>query len=153
MVAGPVIAQDLVIFGEVTDASTGDPVPFVNLIIIGTNVGTLTDFDGHYQLTAPSGSDSLAASYIGYLTKIKGVGSGLHQEINFQLDEEVKNLEEFVFEAGENPAFPIMRRIVSNKNKNNKKSLHIPFWFAPPFRFGLTPCSGSIDPASLGIQY
>jgi len=119
----PLVAQDLVITGEVTDAASGDPVPFANLIIKGTNRGTVTDFDGHYELIVPSGSDSLAASYIGYLTKVKRVGSGLRQEINFQLDEEVKNLEEFVFEAGENPAFSIMRRVVNNKNNNDKKSL------------------------------
>ena len=111
----PLVAQDLVVTGEVTSATTGDPVPFANLIIKGTNRGTVTDFDGHYEITVPSGSDSLVASYIGYLTKAKKIRLKLQQEINFQLDEEIKNLQEVVFEAGENPAFPIMRGAVRNK--------------------------------------
>ncbi len=119
----PGLAQDLLITGEVTDGATGDPVPFANLIIKGTDRGTVTDFDGHYELLVPPGDHFLVASYIGYVTKAKPINTGLKQSINFQLEEELKNLKEIVFRAGENPAFPIMRQVVKNKRKNDKKSL------------------------------
>jgi hypothetical protein len=67
--------------------------------------------------------DSLVASYLGYKTRIKRVERVAQQTINFQLEEEVTNLQEIVFDAGENPAFPIMRNVVRHKEKNDKRRL------------------------------
>lgn len=55
--------------GTITDANTGDPIPGVNVIVVGTEIGTVSDQDGTYQLTAPSPEDSLRFSYIGYDTR------------------------------------------------------------------------------------
>lgn len=60
---------DANIFGHVIDAETGEHLPFVNLIIRGTRIGTITDATGHFMLTnLPVGSHTLVASSLGYAT-------------------------------------------------------------------------------------
>lgn len=113
-------AQEVIVSGRVTDARTGDPVPFANVIFTGTTKGGTTDFDGYYQIKTSQKADSVSASFIGYITKTKAITSG---EINFQLEENIVNLEEVVFYAGENPAYPIMRKVAANRQKNDKRSL------------------------------
>jgi TonB-linked SusC/RagA family outer membrane protein len=61
--------------GTVTDAQTGDALPGVNILVVGTSTGAATDAKGHYSLQVESLQDSLRFSYIGYQTKtvaIKG---------------------------------------------------------------------------------
>lgn len=109
--------------GKVTDANSGDPIPFANIIFKGTTSGTTTDFDGNFVVKTTVPVDSIVASYLGYQTRTKIVQRGIQQVINFQLDELVTNLQEVVFDAGENPAFAILRNVVRNKNKNDKRRL------------------------------
>lgn len=52
--------------GTVTDASTGEPLPGVNIAVKGTTTGTSTDQDGAYELNVPSLQDTLVFSFIGY---------------------------------------------------------------------------------------
>jgi hypothetical protein len=40
-----VLAQETVIRGKITDAFSGDPIPFVNVVFKGTSIGTTTDFE------------------------------------------------------------------------------------------------------------
>ncbi len=116
-------AQEISISGKVIEARTGSPVPFATIAVQGTALGTITDFDGNYQLRLKQRYDSLEVSYIGFITKIKAIESGTNQVINFQLEEDVLNLNEVVVYAGENPAFEILRNVVDNKKKNDKRSL------------------------------
>lgn len=112
-----------VVKGKVTDASSGDPIPFANLIFKGTTIGTNTDFDGNFSVKTTLPVDSLIASYMGYTTRTKKVEKEVSQVINFQLAEEVTSLQEIVFYAGENPAFEILRNVIKNKAGNDKRKL------------------------------
>ena len=116
------IAQT-VVKGKVTDANSGDPIPFANIIFKETTHGTTTDFDGNFTVKTSSSADSLVVSYMGYTTRTKKVQPGISQVVNFQLEEVVTNLQEIVFEAGENPAFEILRNVVRNKSSNDKRKL------------------------------
>lgn len=116
-------AQKTIITGKITDANSGDPVPFANIVFKGTSIGTSTDFSGFFRLETNNPTDSLVASYVGYITRSKAVRKGQTQVLDFQLYENVINLQEIVFVAGENPAFEIMRNVVKNKKRNNKRSL------------------------------
>jgi hypothetical protein len=69
-------AQEKLIRGRLTDDS-GAPMPGVNIVIKGTDIGTTTDADGNYTITAPIGS-TLVFSFIGMTTKeilVKGDGA------------------------------------------------------------------------------
>lgn len=57
-------AQKITVKGVVNDA-TGEPVIGANVIIKGTSVGTITDFDGNFTLNA-NAKDVLVVSFIGY---------------------------------------------------------------------------------------
>lgn len=116
-------AQETILKGKITDANSGDPIPFVNVIYKGTDIGTTTDFDGNYLIKTNTPHDTLIASYIGYKSKFKIVPKGGTQVVNFQLEEDVTNLQEIVVLAGENPAFEILRKVVKNKNINDKRKL------------------------------
>ncbi|MCM4166846.1 hypothetical protein KCTC52924_01701 [Arenibacter antarcticus] len=56
------------VIGSLIDADFQDPVPFANIIVKGTSVGTTTDYDGNYKLELEEGTYSLAFSFIGYKT-------------------------------------------------------------------------------------
>ena len=62
-------ATDANIFGHVLDAKTGDHLAFVNLMIKGTRIGTMTDATGHYLLTnLPIGRHTLVVQSMGFET-------------------------------------------------------------------------------------
>ena len=64
-------SQTTVIKGKVTDAATGEALPYVNIIFVSTHTGAITDFDGFYTLQSDNPDDSLVAKYIGYKTRTK----------------------------------------------------------------------------------
>ncbi|SFN89589.1 CarboxypepD_reg-like domain-containing protein [Algoriphagus ornithinivorans] len=109
--------------GKVTDAETGDPIPFASVLVLGTGKGMNTDFEGNYELSFSGEADSVRVSYLGYITQTKKIGSSANQTINFQLRPSDFELEAFVFEAGENPAFEIIRRAVDKRKEFDKRSL------------------------------
>lgn len=116
-------AQETLITGKVTDANSGDPLPFVNVILLGTTSGATTDFDGNYRIKTSTPSDTIAVSYIGYKTRKKAIVRGTQQVINFQIEETATSLQEVVIESGENPAWAILRKVVRNKHINDKRKL------------------------------
>ena len=60
------VPQQLTVSGTVTDLTTGDPMPGVNIVVKGTVVGTLSGPDGKYSLAVTGPNDILVFSFIGY---------------------------------------------------------------------------------------
>ncbi len=116
-------AQQTIIKGKITDANSGDPIPFVNVVFKGTGIGSTTDFDGNYTIKTSTPTDSLSASYIGYKPKHKKVVKGISQTIDFQIEEDIQQLDEVVIKSGVNPAFEILKRVNKNKKNNDKRKL------------------------------
>ncbi|MGB0523651.1 MAG: DUF5686 family protein [Flammeovirgaceae bacterium] len=119
-------AQTTTITGKVIDSETGEGMPFVNVYFnTNTAIGTTTDFEGQYSISTTNPSDSLIASYLGYLPKAKLVKKGETQVINFQLVAESTTLKEIeiVYGEYENPAWKIMRNVVKNKKNNDLRKL------------------------------
>ena len=62
-------AQSQEVSGIVTDASTGDPVPFASIAVKGTMSGTLAGEDGSYKIKVESRDNAvLVFSFVGYRT-------------------------------------------------------------------------------------
>ncbi len=61
-------AQNQTIKGKVTDLSEGTPLPGVSILVKGTATGTVTDVEGMYSLTVPTGAEVLVFSSVGYET-------------------------------------------------------------------------------------
>ena len=77
--------------GLITDNS-GTPLPGVNVIIQGTNVGVSSDFDGNYQINVDNGQ-ILVFSYIGY-DSVELTVSGTNQDV--KMTESDSELDEVV---------------------------------------------------------
>jgi len=58
---------DTTIKGTVIDADGAEPMIGVSVLVKGTSIGTVTDFDGNFELTVPEKA-TLQLSYIGYKT-------------------------------------------------------------------------------------
>ena len=65
LAATPAFAQQRV-SGRVTASGTGAPLPAVRVQVLGTTIGTATDAEGRYTISAPASSSALAFSRIGF---------------------------------------------------------------------------------------
>jgi hypothetical protein len=111
------------IMGKVIDSQTKEPIPFVNIVLRNTTIGTQTNFEGEYSIETRSYSDSLTASFLGYVKQSKKVQKGKFQTLNFDLVPANVLLNEVVIVPGENPAEVILRKIINNKVNNNREKL------------------------------
>jgi len=96
---------DANIIGDVKDNKSGDHIPFINITINNTVIGTTTDHTGHYFLkNLPAGNFTLKVSGVGYKTVEKEVEikAGKTIEINFLTEETSMSLNEVVVSANRN---------------------------------------------------
>ncbi len=94
MVTSGLFAQTVTISGKVTDASTNEPFPGATVVVKGTTNGTITDFDGNYNITNVPSDATLVFSFIGMKTQEFLVAG--KTSINVSLAAETIGLEEVV---------------------------------------------------------
>ncbi|MBL0766575.1 vWA domain-containing protein [Marivirga atlantica] len=80
--------------GVVTDATTGDALPGVNVNLKGTSIGVTTDMDGEYSISFNKKNAVLVFSYIGMQQKEVAVNG--QTVIDVSLAPDVKQLSEVV---------------------------------------------------------
>ena len=98
MLLGNVYSQSQV-SGSVSDSDNMTGIPGVNVVIEGTSVGTVTDFDGNFVLNSNQAPPfNLVISYVGYSAQTVSVTSS-DQDISVSLSAG-HNLEEVVISAG-----------------------------------------------------
>lgn len=60
-------AQTATLSGKVEDATSNEPLPFVNVVVSGTGIGTVTDENGHFEFdNLNPGYIRIEASFVGY---------------------------------------------------------------------------------------
>ena len=112
-------AQKFLIEGTVTD-NVSNPLPFANIRITGTTSGTSANSNGRYELKLKSGSYTLIASYIGYISDTLTINvSESKDNVNFRLRLTNINLPEITVLPGENPALEIIRKAILRKKERN----------------------------------
>jgi hypothetical protein len=112
------------VLGTISDAQTGDPIPFVNVYLKGTSVGATTGFDGKYTIKTQSKADTLVVSVMGYRTQYFELKVHAYQEINAQLETNDITLEEVIILPSENPAHRILRNVIASKDSNDMDKLN-----------------------------
>ena len=113
-----------IITGRKTDATTGDPLPYVAIRGVNIKLGAITDFDGYYSIETTEPVDSLLTSYMGYTSVRKAVVLNQTQVIDFSLSEAASTLQEFVVRPGGiNPAVVIMKRAQKRKKDYNPEKI------------------------------
>lgn len=87
------LAQTVQLKGTVKDAKTGELLIGVNIIVEGSQTGTVTDLDGNFVISAPA-DGTLKISYIGYKTQqVKFSGQKM---LDIQLESDSKTIDEIV---------------------------------------------------------
>ncbi|MBN2481768.1 MAG: carboxypeptidase-like regulatory domain-containing protein [Bacteroidales bacterium] len=122
----PAGAQRTIISGKVFDAETKKPVPFVNIGFRASLVGTISEMDGTFYLSAPSSvkiTDTLLFSSIGYEIRRFYIEKGTTSELEVHLIPTSIMLEEVIVTPGENPAFKVLDKIIDHKPQNNPDRL------------------------------
>jgi TonB-dependent starch-binding outer membrane protein SusC len=82
------------ITGTITDASTGETLLGVSVVVEGTKTGVISDLNGKFAIEVPSSSSELVFSYIGYIPKKVAVGK--QSIIKIALEQDSKKLDEVV---------------------------------------------------------
>jgi len=91
------IAQTESVEGTVTDATTGEPLPGVNIVIEGTTTGTTTAGDGSYSISVDSPGTVLVFTFIGYMTQSIAITMDhINDGLDIVLDDDVALLDEMI---------------------------------------------------------
>ncbi len=98
-----VFAQKASLTGKVVDAVNNEPLPFVNIVVSGSSIGTTTDLDGNFVLKGLTpGFIRLEASFIGYKQAISAeieVSNANANSIEIRMEEQKEQIEEVVVKA------------------------------------------------------
>ena len=96
-------AQTGIIRGKVFDPINNEAIPFANVVIQGTTIGTTTDINGRYELTnLEPDLYNIEASFVGYKTKAVfeiQVFNSKPAEVDIPLEPATEELEEVVVKA------------------------------------------------------
>ena len=87
-------AQERAITGQITDLSNGESLPGVNILVKGTSIGTVSDVEGNYRLTAPEDAETLVFSSVGYTSEEVAING--QSTINLELSPDIQSLQEIV---------------------------------------------------------
>ncbi|MFW6205663.1 MAG: SusC/RagA family TonB-linked outer membrane protein [Gemmatimonadota bacterium] len=89
-----VLAQQTRVGGTVTSAETGEPMQGVNVMVKGSNIGTMTNRNGQYTLQVPGPDATLVFSMIGHATQEVAVDG--RAVVDVTLESEAVALQEIV---------------------------------------------------------
>ncbi len=109
--------------GIVTDTK-GNPLPYVNIFVENTYLGTTTNENGNYELNYNTkGNVSIIFQYLGYKTQKQILTiNTFPYSFDVTLEEENFELKEVVLVNGENPANEIIRKAIASKSKNTERT-------------------------------
>lgn len=111
--------------GRVLD-SQKQPIPFANIILANSTVGTITDENGSFYLESDKNHNAITVSFVGFETKTVPLTQRATYQLDIILEEEANSLEEVVIYKGktskkDNPAIAILKKIWENRRENGVK--------------------------------
>ncbi|HNI33668.1 MAG TPA: carboxypeptidase-like regulatory domain-containing protein, partial [Chitinophagales bacterium] len=110
--------------GIVLDSVSKSPISYANIYIKGTTIGVTTDDTGYFKLPLTQAFDSITAAYLGYEEKTIRLSMQSKQRLVFLLSSSANTLAETVIVANkESLEDYLIRKILENKEKNDKKHL------------------------------
>lgn len=116
--------------GHIIDKNSKEHVPFLTVQLKGTTIGTTTDESGHYFLkNLPIGTHTIKVNGVGFMSDEKSVTlrKGETLELNFEIAEDVIQLETVVVSANKNETnrmeAPVVVNVVSPRLFENTNSV------------------------------
>ncbi|WP_026710944.1 DUF5686 and carboxypeptidase regulatory-like domain-containing protein [Flavobacterium filum] len=109
--------------GIVSDEN-GNPLPYVNIYIENTYIGTTSNEKGQYELQVQNKEQvTVIFQYLGYKTQKQILNiTQFPYFLDVKLKEENYSLQEVVISSKENPAIPIIRKAIAAKTVNSDKT-------------------------------
>ena len=89
--------QGVQVTGTVTGADDGSALPGVSVVVRGTTIGAVTDFEGNFEITVPDADATLMFSFVGMTTQEVAVEG--RTTINVVLESSTTELDEVVVTA------------------------------------------------------
>ena len=113
-------AQSTRVKGRVTDADTGEGVPFCGVYFQGTTIGITSDLDGYYSLeTRDTSARVLTAQMVSYETAVHTLTPGTYAEVNFRLKPVSDQLDAAVVKPDDSRMRYILSQIDANRSRHN----------------------------------
>ena len=120
--------------GTVTDAETGEPMPYVSVIFLGTRIGTMTDAEGAFSLENHRDYATVSFQMLGYETQNIPVQAGRTTDgLQVKLKPDAYGLQSAVitpkkgrdsrYRRRDNPAVELVRNVIAHKDQNHVRSL------------------------------
>ena len=104
-------AQERLISGKVTSFDTGAPLQGINITLMGSKVGTMTDIDGKFEIKARTGQILVFAA-IGFEVKEIKVGSGsiINVKLATQIIPLLEDVDEISMDMTIAPGYPVREK-------------------------------------------
>lgn len=115
------VAQGIIVKGQITDVKTGEPLAFVN-IVSNDGRGAVSDIDGKFYLKSGKNTTTLSFSYVGYHPQTSAINFDNEWQY-LTLYPKVFDLNEVNIFPGENPAHRIINLVVEHRDENNPNKL------------------------------
>ena len=122
-------SQNISIKGIVTDSITGEPLPYVAVLLKGTTIGGTTDLDGKFDITTSSKERTLQISYLGYNEKEIKLVPGKTSQLEIKLAPTTIEITEVVIKPGkekytkkDNPAVIFIKNAIERRESNDPKN-------------------------------
>ena len=110
--------------GKVVNKESGEPIPFASVSLSISKANVMTDFDGLFIIPFDGEKDTLVVITMGFERFSKVVHKkDSHNDLSIKLQEEGIVLEEAVVHMGEDPAYPIMRKLMERKKLNDPERI------------------------------
>ena len=120
VLCSPAFAQNTKVKGRVTDAETGEPIPFANVFFEGTTIGVSTDMDGNYHIDTRSQTGTqLKFSSIGYQEKVYTIKVNAFNQVDMQLQPSDINLNSIVVKPDDSYVRSLLKKIQERRRLND----------------------------------
>jgi outer membrane receptor for ferrienterochelin and colicins len=123
---------DAMLFGDVKSQVTGEHIPYANILVKGTNLGTAADGTGHFKLAhLPLGNVTIVARAVGYKSQEKTVFMEKEKAVDlfFVLEEDVLEMEQIVVTGTRTKHYikdvPVRTEVITSREIENKNAATI----------------------------
>ena len=109
--------------GVIKDAKTKECVPFANVVIQNTTIGTVSDMNGNFSLTPQSLPVTITVSLVGYKSQ-EIIIEDLTKPLVIHLEEDVYSLNEIIIKPDNSYERSILRKISKSRSRNNPSNFN-----------------------------
>ena len=113
------LSQSYKLNGIVLNEDTKEPIPFVNIRIIGTTQGTSSNPEGKFVIISEKSNLKLAFTSVGFKKFSVDVNLAASEYLKIGLKPEPINFAEIVIGRTEDPAYAIIREAIKRKKQNH----------------------------------